>query len=143
MWSSRVWLSITALLSAVMIVWTLVSVKVLSPVNFGAAGSWELFAYGVGFLIPALFWLHIFFRPRGQSVIIGGRFALSVGAFLVGAEAAMVLLYFKAITPLPLSKLPTWEFALFVVCIALSVLIWPIIFFVNRGQKQNFNSKGF
>jgi hypothetical protein len=67
-------------------VWTLISMNVLSPVDFDR-GSVELLGHGLGSAMLGLFWLHIFFWPRGQSIIIGSPVALSASAFPLGAEA--------------------------------------------------------
>ncbi len=144
MWSSRVWLSITALVSAAMIVWALVSDdNGLSPISFASASLIELVTHGIGLVMITLFWLYLFVRSRGGSVKIGSRFALSVCAFLLGADVAMGLLHFRVITPLPLSRLKTEEFILFVVCIALPVVIWSIVFFVTRRKEKLRALNGF
>ena len=144
MWSSRVWLSITALVSAAMIVWALVSDdNGLSPISFASASLIELVTHGIGLVMITLFWLYFFLRSRGRSVVIGSRIALSVCAFLLGADVAMGLLHFRIITPLPLSRLKTEEFILFVVCIALPVVIWSIVFFVTRRKEKLRALNGF
>ncbi len=140
MWSSRIWLSIIALVSAAMIVWALVSDNVLSPISLASASLIELITHGIGLGIITLFWLYFFFRPRGGSVVIGSRLALSVCAFLLGAYVAMGLLHFGVIAPLPLSRLKTEEFILFVVCVGLPVVIWSIVFFVTRGKEKTARS---
>ena len=85
-----------------------------------------------------LFCLHIFFRPRGQFVIIGSRLALSSSAFPLGAEAGLILMYFKVISPLDLNWLPASELALFAACTALPAVIWFTLFFADRGLEKKF-----
>ena len=134
---SRIWLSITALLFGVMGVWTLVSMNVLSPVDFGR-GSVELLGHGLGSVMLGFFWLQLFFRQRGQFVIIGSRLALSASAFLLGAEAGLILMHIKVISPLDLNWLPASELALLAACTALLAVIWLTLFFADRVLEKKF-----
>ena len=126
--SSRIWLSITALLSGAMSLWAAVSLNQVSPINFGALSPLELLACIVGYAIPPFLWAHLFFRQRGQYVVIGSRIPLSVSAFLCGAGAVMALLELGIIPLLSALHLPTLDFVLFVVGVVLPILVWLSIF---------------
>ena len=139
--SSRVWLSIAALLSGITGIWAAVSLDLLSPIRFGTLSQLELLACGIGFLIPLCFWGLIFFRQRGRLVLIGSRFPLSLSGFICGAWIVMVLLHLRVILPLSVSNVPTLDFVLFVVGTALPVVIWFSIFFVKRTHEEDARSQ--
>ncbi len=139
--SSRVWLSIAALLSGITGVWAAVSLDLLSPIRFGTLSQLELLACGLGFVIPLCFWGHIFFRPRGRLVVFGSRLSLSVSAFICGAWIAMVLLHLRVVLPLSVANVPTLDFVLFVVGTVLPVVIWFSIFFVQRSNEEDARSQ--
>jgi len=124
MFSGRLWLSLSALAFGGMSAWTAVSLQILSPIDFGGLGPFELLSYGIAIAAAVIAWLHIFFRPRGGYIRISSRPILTISAFLLGGMSVMVLLYFRFIYPVEYSNLSDVAFTFYAFCFALPLVLW-------------------
>jgi len=134
--NSRILLSIIAFLSAVMVIWMLVSLGVLEPLNIETLSPPKLVYFVSVFLIYAYFWAYFFRRPRGSKTVIDGRTALSVSAFIVGGITGFALIELGIIVPQNTSRLLPWSFAAFVSCTLLPILVWGAIYMKTLRDKK-------
>ena len=136
MFSGRFLLSLSALAFGGMSAWTSVSLQILSPIDFGGLGPFELLVYGIAIAVAVIAWLHIFFRSRGSYIRISSRPILTISAFLLGGMSVMVLLYFRFIYPVEYSNLSDVAFTFYAFCFALPLVLW-LAFMVqtSRGHK--------
>ena len=136
MFSGRLWLSLSALAFGGMSAWTAVSLRILSPIDFGGLGPFELLLYGIAIAATIIAWLNIFFRPRGSYIRFTSRPILTISAFLLGGMSVMVLLYFRFIYPLEFSNLSGVAFTFYAFCSALPLILW-LTFMVqtSRGHR--------
>ncbi len=77
MLSSRLWLSLSALLLGLMTTWSLVSFGLLAPIDFLSLPPFSLLLHGIAGLVPLVTWFYIFCRPRRSQVMLGSRSVLS------------------------------------------------------------------
>ncbi len=124
MFSGRFLLSLSALAFGGMSAWTSVSLQILSPIDFGGLGPFELLFYGIAIAVVVIAWLHIFFRSRGDHIRISSRPILTISAFLLGGMSVMVLLYFRFIYPVEYSNLSDVAFTFYAFCFALPLVLW-------------------
>jgi hypothetical protein len=134
--NSRILLSIIAFLSAVMVIWMLVSLGALEPLNIETLSPPKLAYFVSVFLIYAYFWVYFFRRPRGSKTVIDGRTALSVSAFIVGGISGYALIELEIIVPQNTSRLLPWSFAAFVSCTLLPILVWGAIYVKTLRDKK-------
>lgn len=134
--NSRILLSIIAFLSGVMVIWMLVSLGVLEPLNIETLSPLKLVYFISVFLMYAYFWIYFFRRPRGSKTVIDGRTALSVSAFIVGGTIGYALIELGFIVPQNTSRLLPWSFAAFVSCTILPILVWAAIYVKTLREKK-------
>ncbi len=136
MLNGRLLLSLSGIAFGGMLAWTAVSLRVLSPIDFGGLGPFELLFYGFAIGAAVIAWLHIFFRPRGSYIWISSRPILTISAFFLGGMAVMVLLYFRFIYPVEFSNLSGVAFTFYAFFFALPLVLWlALIVQTSRGQK--------
>jgi len=136
MFSGRFLLSLSSLAFGGMSAWTSVSLQILSPIDLGGLGPFELFLYGIATAAAIFAWIQIFFRPRGSYIKISSRPILTISAFLLGGMSVMVLLYFRFIYPVEYSSLSGVAFTFYAFCFALSLILWlALMVQTSRGHK--------
>ena len=136
MFTGRFLLSLSALAFGGMSAWTSVSLKILSPIDFGGLGPFELLFYGIAIGAAVIAWLHIFFRSRGSYIWISSRPILTISAFFLGGMAVMVLLYFRFIYPVEFSNLSGVAFTFYAFSFAFPLVLWlALIVQTSRGHK--------
>ena len=124
MFSGRFLLSLSSLAFGGMSAWTSVSLQILSPIDLGGLGPFELFLYGIATAAAIFAWIQIFFRPRGSYIRFTSRPILTISAFLLGGMSVMVLLYFRFIYPVEYSNLSDVAFTFYAFCSALPLILW-------------------
>ena len=134
--SSRILLSIIAFLSAVMVIWMLVSLGVLEPLNIETLSPLKLAYFISVLLIYAYFWIYFFRRPRGSKTVIDGRTALSVSSFIVGGTIGYALIELGIIVPQNTSRLLPWSFAAFVSCTLFPMVLWLALYLKTLHEKR-------
>ncbi len=136
MFSGRFLLSLSALAFGGMSAWTSVSLQILSPIDFGGLGPFELLLYGIAIAAAIIAWLYIFFRSRGSYIRFSSRPILTISAFSLGGMSVMVLLYFRVIWPVELSNLSSVAFTFYAFCFASPLVLWlALMVQTSRGHK--------
>ena len=122
--NSRIFLSIVAFLSAIMVIWMLVSLGVLEPLNFVTLSSFKSVYFVSVFVCYVYFWVYFYRRPRGNKTVLDGRTAMSVCAFIVGGITGYALIDLGIFVPQNTTRLLPGTFAIFVSCTVLPLMIW-------------------
>ncbi len=133
MFSGRFLLSLSSLAFGGMSAWTAVSLRILSPIDFGGLGPFELLLYGIAIAATIIAWIYIFFRPRGSYIRFTSRPILTICAFLLGGMSVRVLLYFRSIYPLDFSNLSGVAFTFYAFCSALPLVLLLTFMFQTSG----------
>ena len=134
--NSRITLSVIAFFSAIMLIWLLVSLSVLKPVDLEAISPLE-FTYFISVLVVYVyFWFYFFHRPRGSKVVVDGRTALSVCAFIVGFTLGYALIDYRILVPQDTSELSTGGFGIFVASTIVPVLAWLFLYIYTLRRKN-------
>lgn len=134
--NSRILLSLIAFLSAVMVIWMLVSLGVLDPLQIATLSAPKLVYFVSVSLVYLYFWVYFFRRPRGSKTVVDGRTALSVSAFIVGGTIGYALIDLGIIVPQNTSRLLPWSFAIFVSCTLLPILVWGAVYAKSLRDKK-------
>ena len=134
--NSRILLSIIAFLSAVTVIWLLVSLGVLEPLNITTLSSSKVAYLVFVFLIYAYFWIYFFRRQPGSKTLVDGRTALSASAFVVGATVGYALIDLGIFVPQDAAILLPGSFAIFVGCTLLPIIVWLVIFVKTLHGKK-------
>lgn len=128
MQNSRILLSVFAFLSAVMVIWMLVSVGVLEPLNVATLSPLKFAYFAFVFACYVCFWVYFYRRPRGSRIVLDGRTALSVSAFIVGGVTGYALIELGIFTPLNTKAALPGSIAIFVACTLLPIVIWLAVY---------------
>ena len=134
--NSRIWLSILALISGFMMVWLMISLRLLFIASFGEKSLLEMAPYAVGVGVPFFLWLHLFFRERGMPVVIGSRFGLSACAYALGAATTFLLIFLGHIEPLYMRFLSTTYLLMLIAGTILPILLWFRLFLSERKKAR-------
>ena len=135
MLNSRVILSVIAFLAAIMLVWLLVSLSVLRPIDFATIGGAQFIYFVLVFIFYVYFWVYFYRRKRGSKTVVDGRAALSASALVVGGATGYILIHLGVLVPWNAANLATGSFAVFVVLTVLPVLAWLVIFLHSQRRK--------
>ena len=135
MLNSRVVLSVIAFLAAIMLIWLLVSLSVLRPIDFAAIGPFQFVYFVLVFVLYVYFWVYFYRRKRGSTTVVDGRTALSASAVVVGGATGYILIHLGVLVPWNAAELATGSFAVFVVLTVLPVLAWLAIFLNSQRRK--------
>ena len=135
MLNSRTALSVIAFLAAIMLIWLLVSLSVLRPIDFAAIGAAQFIYFVLVFVFYVYFWIYFYRRKRGSKTVVDGRTALSASALVVGGATGYILIHLGVIVPWNATELATGSFAVFVALTVLPVLAWLVIFVSSQRRK--------
>lgn len=134
--NSRISLSVVAFVSAILLVWMLVSLGALEAIEFATVSLIKLVYFIFVFVGYVYFWIYFYRRPRGSKTYVDGRAALSVSAFIVGVATGYTLIDFGFLIPLNISELAPGSFAIFVAATVLPVMAWLVVF-INTRCRMN------
>lgn len=135
--NTRISLSVIAFVSSIILVWMLVSLGALEPIEFATINLIKLVYFVFVFVSYVCFWIYFYRRPRGSKTYVDGRAALSVSAFIVGVATGYTLIDFGFLIPLNISELAPGSFAIFVAATVLPVMAWLVVF-INTRRRMNF-----
>jgi uncharacterized membrane protein len=119
-----------------MLIWMLVSLSVLNPVNFDGLGSFKFVYFICVFVFYVYSWIYFYRRPRGSKTLLDGRTALSVSAFILGGATGYALIDFGFIASRNVSELATGSFAIFVGCTVLPIMAWLAVYISTLRRKN-------
>ena len=119
-----------------MLIWMLVSLSVVDPINFDSLGSFKSVYFICVLVSYVYFWIYFYRRPRGSKTVVDGRTALSVSAFIVGTVTGYALIDVGFIASRNISELATGSFAIFVGCTVLPIMTWLAVY-INTLRRKN------
>ncbi len=140
MLNSRIFLSIIAFMSAIILIWLLVSFAVLEPIVFATISLIKLIYFTFVVVCYVYFWIYFYRRPRGSKTYVDGRTALSVSAFIVGGSTGYVLIDLGSLAPWNISEFETGSFAIFVAATVLPVMTWLVVF-INSWRRRSLTKR--
>ena len=134
--NSRIVLSVIAFLAAIMLVWLLVSMALLEPVDLETISPLKFVYFFSVLIFYVYFWIYFFRRPRGSKVVVDGRTALSICAFIVGITIGYAVIDYGILVPRNTSELSTGSFGIFVASTVLPALAWLTVFIHTRRRRS-------
>jgi uncharacterized membrane protein len=111
-----------------MVIWMLVSVGVLEPLNFATLSPLKIAYFAFVFACYVCFWVYFYRRPRGSEIVLDGRNALSISAFIVGSVTGYTLVDLGIFAPVNTKAVLPGPFVIFVACTLLPIVIWLAIY---------------
>jgi len=134
--NNRTVLSAVAFLSALMLIWILVSLAVLEPIDFETISPIEYIYFLFVLVVYIYFWIYFYSQPQGSRTFVDGRTELSVSAFFSGVATGYVFVDFGIIVPWDSSELATGSFTTFVACTVIPVMA-RLVFLISIRRRKS------
>ena len=140
--NSRIILSAIAFVSAIMLIWTLVSLGAIAPIELATIGPIKFAYFVLVFVFYVYYWVYFYNRPRGSKTVVDGRTALSASALIVGGTVGYALIDLGILVPWSSVERSGGNFAIFIACTILPLVAWFVIFLKSRHRRAAADQGG-
>ncbi len=134
--SNRFWLSLCAFTFGALTMLVVLSLSPATLISFGSFSLAQMLFYGVFLIGPLLYWLYIFFRPRGMNVILRSRPHLSLSALLFGELLILTMVSLQMLDRVNFETASTAGLVLLVLGIVVPLAAWLILFFWRAAPAE-------